>query len=205
MDVYMTPAFKERILIAIAPLEGWCTLEKASAMAELILTEHPSRVVEIGVFGGRSLIPQAMALRENGTGIIVGIDPWRHVHAVEGNLSDADKKWWTNNVDLEGIHRGCMKALWDNGLDDFCIILRAASQHCPMLFGGGIDILHIDGTHSEEASIRDVNLYLPQVGRGGYVWFDDVDWTTTAKAVGVLDAACDRVDTVGSCVLFKRR
>lgn len=201
----MTDALKNLVESIILPLEGWCTPEKAFSMMELIFKIKPQVVVEIGVFGGRSLVPQAMALKEVGNGgKAYGIDPWRHLDTLEGNLSEADKKWWAN-VDLNEIHRGCMGTIWNNRLEDYAIIIRSPSQHCPQLFGGGIDVLHIDGTHSEEASIRDVQLYLPQVLSGGYVFFDDTDWTTTKRAVAMMDESCERVDKVGNCVLFKRK
>ena len=37
-------------------IEGWCTKEKAIKMAELI-TDDTKLCVELGVFGGRSLLP----------------------------------------------------------------------------------------------------------------------------------------------------
>lgn len=206
----MEPALEATILKVIAPLEGWCWPEKALAMADLILREKPATVVEIGVFGGRSLIPQALALKANGTGIAYGIDPWRKEDALEGLLSDADHAWWAS-VDLDLIHAGCMRAIWDADVENHCIIVRSHSRHCPRLFGGGIQVLHVDSTHSEAASTRDVNLYLPQVPAGGYIWMDDVNWPTVAKAVALLDAACDRVEKLeltggGSmCVLFRKK
>lgn len=200
----MQDSIKQFIETIVPTMHGWCTPAKAYAMVDLIMRTSPRTVVEIGVFGGRSLIPQAMALRINSSGCSYGIDPWRIEPAVEGNLSEADKKWWSE-VDLNDIHRSCMDTIWNLKLEEYCVIIRAASQHCPQLFGGGIDILHIDGTHSEEVSVRDVKFYLPQVGRGKYIWFDDTDWTTTGKAVAMLESACERIDNVGTCVLFKRK
>jgi len=49
-----------------------------------------------------------------------------------------------------------------------------------------IDILHIDGNHEEESSCKDVELYLPRVKKGGYVWFDDANWHQTQKAINLL-------------------
>ncbi|MBI2809024.1 MAG: hypothetical protein HYX68_28910 [Planctomycetes bacterium] len=56
----------EEIEVAIWPLEGWCTPEKAQMLAALIIDALPALCVEIGVHGGKSLIPQAMALRQTG-------------------------------------------------------------------------------------------------------------------------------------------
>ena len=201
----MTDTLANAISNLVTTLQGWCSIEKALEMARLILEKHPTNVVEIGVFGGRSLIPQALALRENGKGIIYGIDSWHTVDTLEGNLSDADKTWWRDNVDLNGIHAGCMTAVWAAGVDAHCIIIRAASQHVPKLFPGGIDILHVDGCHSEESSVRDLNLYLPQMKRDGLVWFDDSSWPTTQKALGVLRETYVELRKVDDCILFQRK
>lgn len=206
----MEPALEAKIREVIEPLEGWCWPEKALAMAQLILDTKPQTVVEIGVFGGRSLIPQALALKELGSGIVYGIDPWRRDDTLEGTLSRADLEWW-GKLDLEAIHAGCMKAIWESGVSDQCVIIRSSSQKCPKLFGGGIQVLHVDGTHSEEVSTRDIRLYLPQVSEGGHVFMDDSDWPTTARAVAMLELECDKIEVFnrpgggGSCALYRRR
>jgi hypothetical protein len=195
----------ELIMESNGTMEGWASPEKALAMAELIEEEIPNVVVELGVFGGRSLIPQAMALRTAGSGVIIGVDPWRLAPVLEGDPSEADKDWWTNNVNLHEIHKGFMEALWKYDLSRWAIIMRGTSEEVFFAIPKKIDILHIDGNHTEVASVRDVSLYLPRVAPGGFVWFDDTDWPTTEKAVGLLDEACERVKAVGSCVLFRKK
>lgn len=214
----MNDLLRQTITDAVTPMEGWATPEKAIAMAELILAQNPRIVVEIGVFGGRSLIPQAMALRENNQGVIYGIDPWKLNYAIEGDVGQANADWNRDKVDWHYIHRCAAEAIWKHSLDDYVVLLRCPSQIAAKLFPvehfnkttgevyrfGEIDILHIDGCHSELASCRDVEFYLPRVRRGGYIWFDDTDWEITKKAVKMLDVDCERIEAVGSCVLFKK-
>jgi hypothetical protein len=66
-------------------------------MAALIRREKPSVVVEIGVFGGRSLVPQALALRENKQGVVYGIDPYTAAAATEGEFTSdpGGKGYWS--------------------------------------------------------------------------------------------------------------
>lgn len=196
-------------------MHGWCTEEKAVAMAQLIIGNNAKLVVELGVFGGRSLIPQALALRETG-GHIYGVDPWKKEACLEGINDKANDEWW-NKLDLEAIHRSCMGFIWANDLDPWCTVIRAKGEHIAGLFPirekvgiedqatNPIDILHIDGNHSEVASTRDVELWLPRVRHGGYIWLDDTDWSTTAKAVELLNAACDVIQDVGTCRLFRKK
>jgi cephalosporin hydroxylase len=184
-------------------LEGWTTPARGMEMAELVLRTRPNTIVQIGVFGGRSLIAQAMALRHNGKGKIYGIDPWKVDAALEGENPD-NKSWWSK-VDLEAIHRGAMRAIWEYGLDDWVVILRARSEHSVKLFAGGIDILEIDGNHSEVASCRDVNLYAPMLNQGAYVHFDDADWPSTQKALELLENWCTLEKDSGHTRLYRRR
>lgn len=199
----MREGLKNEIVMAVdEPMEGWCDSTKALVMAELILECKPTTVVEIGVFGGRSLVPQAMALRENGHGMIYGLDPWKKSVAVEGTNSKENDEWWLK-LDLEYIHRHCIEHIWHYQLDSWATIIRSASQNCYSLFNA-IDILHIDGAHSEVASVRDVVNYLPRVNHGGYIWFDDTDWTTTKTAVSMVMAECAEIKQVGNCKLFRK-
>jgi predicted O-methyltransferase YrrM len=180
-----------------ASAEGWCLVERALEMAQLVIEHQPSTIVEIGVFAGGSLIPQALALKEIGTGRIYGIDPWSRQAAVEQVFTDgktlaADeeiaRKWW-EEVDLERMHLLCMQGIWNHALEQHAVVIRARSEHCPELFNE-IDVLYIDGSHSEEASCRDVELYLPKVACAGFVWIDDANWETVRKAVGLIEETC---------------
>jgi uncharacterized protein YdaT len=74
-----------------------------------------------------------------------------------------------------------MKALWNENLEPWFIYIRATAEHAAHLFKD-IDILHFDQNHSELASMRDIQIYYPLVKPGGYIWFDDTNWTTTNKA-----------------------
>lgn len=204
METTLSRQLRDRITGAVAGFQhGWCTPEKALAMATLIAQKLPKVCVEIGVYSGRSLVPQAMVLQAVNHGVIYGIDPWKKSHASEGNCSEADKEWW-DSVDLHAIHNYCMDKIWEQALDGHCVIVRAASHFCAQLFNT-IDILHIDGCHSEESSCRDVNLYLPKVMRGGHIWIDDTDWATTAKAQAMLANACEKVSQVGTCALYRKK
>lgn len=202
----MLPKHIEKAIDHYLPvLEGWLDTARGHAMAELIIETKPDVVVEIGVFGGRSLIAQGFALRENNKGKIYGIDPWKVDTAVEGFNDEKNNEWWRKSITLEDIHRGTMRALWDHRLDEWTVIIRSASQHVYQLFNHNIDIIYIDGNHSEMSSCRDVENYVPRVKQGGFVWMDDADWPTTQKALGLLDTMCDLVRDNGSHRLYKKR
>jgi hypothetical protein len=68
-----------------------------------------------------------------------------------------------------------------------------------------VDVLHIDGNHSEEQSTADVHMWLPKIRSGGLVWFDDTDWKSTENARRLLAERCEHVSDVGTCALYRRR
>ena len=180
-------------------MEGWLTPERAHEMYDLICRVQPDVVVEIGVFGGRSLITQALALRDVGKGHIIGIDPWKKEEALS-EIGEAEMAWW-NAVDYHKIHSGCVDTIWELGLDHWVTIIRAASQDCVWMMPK-IDILYIDGNHTEAASCRDVELYLPKVKQNGWVWADDMDWASTRKARQMLVDSCKVVNDNGNYMLL---
>jgi predicted O-methyltransferase YrrM len=196
-----------------ATAEGWCTVEHALDLAQLIIDTKPAVVVEIGTFAGGSLIPQAIALKEVGAGKVYGIDPWSKEAALEQmftadpNTPPADvevnRKWWSE-VDLDKMLRLCMEGIWRFDLESYATVIRARSQDCGELFPS-IDICYIDGNHSEVASCRDVELYLPKVKAGGHVWFDDAQWASTQPAQVLIQEACDLVMDKGNYRLYRKK
>jgi predicted O-methyltransferase YrrM len=185
-------------------MEGWCSVEKACAMAALILRTRPAISVEIGVFGGRSLVAQALACRHVG-GLVWGVDPWKADAALCGVAERENIEWWSK-IDYETIYRGCISAVLAQGLTQACNILRTTSDRAVLLFDDkSIDIVHIDGNHSEGASTLDVSMWLPKLKQGGHIWFDDTDWSSTKKAQNMLSEACDQLGNVGTCALYQKR
>lgn len=197
----------------IPSLEGWTEPERACEMAELIYDTKPKIVVEIGTFGGRSAIAQAFALRENNNGgKLYCIDPWRVEYALEGEWK-ANQDWYKHNIDIHEIHRKCIEAIWGHKIDDWLVVIRSASQYVHELFPA-IDVLFIDGNHSEVASLRDSQLYVPRVTIGGYVLIDDTDWEvregdsvikSTEKAVRFIEEQCELVKQIGNMRVYRKR
>lgn len=191
----------------------WATLERRCEVALLVYETKPKVVVEIGTFGGAGALPIAFALRENNSGgKIYCVDPWRVEYATEGEW-EANSNWYKNNVDIHKIHAKAMIAFWGHNIDDWLVVIRAASQHCFQLFPA-IDILIIDGNHSEVASLRDAQLYVPRVAEGGYVLVDDTDWrvvegdqvkNSTEKAVEFVQEHCDLIKQSGNMGFYRKR
>ena len=192
----------ERELSMTPPIlcEGWTTPERGIEMAELVLETKPQTIVEIGCFGARSTIAMGLALKEIGSGHLYTIDPWKKEAALEGE-NDANKEWW-GKVDLNWVHTKAMEAIWRNGLDEYVTVIRDCSQNVHNLFSE-ISLLGVDGNHSEVASCRDVELFLPRVATGGRIWFDDSNWTSTSRALSKLEKYCTLEKDGGAYRIYK--
>jgi cephalosporin hydroxylase len=176
----------------IESLDGWCSLEKANLMHNLVLENKPNLIVELGVYGGRSLVPMALAQLENGVGIIKGIDPWSVDASLEGNHTVQSIGGW-KGVNYSYIYERCSKAIIDYKLTN-CELLRMKSQEAINLFDdNSIDILHQDGNHSEELTCMEVELYMPKLKSGGYWISDDVNFDTIKKSLGLIEQYCDLI------------
>lgn len=99
--------------------------------------------------------------------------------------------------ELSSIEGWCSK---EKALAMFDLIIKENPKIC-------IDILHIDGNHSEEPSFLDVVTYYPKVKSDGYIWFDDIKrFPSTQRAVDYLYKHCTCARTVdnSNCILFQK-
>lgn len=178
--------------------------ERGCEMAQCILETNAKICVDIGVFAGRSTIAMGFAARQLGNSMVYGIDPWKVEAAIEGDNVEENAKWWKQNANLEEMHRQTMQTIWAHRLDKWVTIIRQHSQHVIELFPV-IDFVNIDGCHTEVASCRDVNLYLPKLRSGGYVTFDDSSWDTTQKALRLIEESCDLVNDTGEARTYRKK
>lgn len=179
-------SFKERVFKIMDSLEGWCTHQKASYLIDIIFLLKPKLVVEVGVFGGKSLIPMALALKSNEKGKIIGIDPWDKSASVKG-LDKVNRSWWAQ-VDHELIYNGFVNKVVELELENQIKILRKRSADIHNI--RSIDILHLDANHSAYSLLFDVQKWVPHVRKNGLIIVGDVNWSTCAKAVEWLNKNC---------------
>jgi predicted O-methyltransferase YrrM len=198
------------ILEAESKLAGWCSREKSLTIARTVLQERPKICVEIGIFGGRSLVPCAAALRHIGSGEIYGIEAWNPDIAVEHATNEVNDDWWSK-VDFARIKQEFYQFVAATNLTRHVRLIEAPSGRAAGLFDQ-IDFLHIDGSHSMVNAAEDVILYARKVRSGGIVVFDDVNWQSTAPARELLGTLCDTVTVLKDpesgldiCAVLRRR
>ena len=183
---------------------GWSTLNKAGHLidcTEEICTRVDNPIcVEIGVFAGKSLLPIAISLRRNKKGIIYGIDPWTNEEAIKG-YSGVDEEYW-NTINLQQKYEFFQQLLTDFDLKEYVNTIVGASDDVPEI--KNIDLLHIDGQHTEQA-MRDAKKFASQVTLNGYCFVDDVAWGEVADVPYLLkDMGFVEVHRVDTGVMYKR-
>lgn len=174
-------------------LAGWCELAKATDLAAAVMALRPSVIVEVGVFGGRSLIPMALACESVGKGKVIGVDPWNNNASAEG-YDGANHTWW-GNLDHEAVYQHFMAAVAALGLQHRVQICRSKSDDAAV--PESIDIFHCDGQHTDQA-VRDIERFATKVRVGGFCFTDDDDWDGGGPA-----AACKRLLELGFVPLYK--
>ena len=196
---YITPFDAQQIFYIkqdafsmMSQLEGWCSQEKAFILIDLVLKTRPDIIVEIGVFGGKSFIPMAYALKVLGKGKAYGIDPWDKQESIQGLENPLNKEWWGMLNHLDIMH-GLIAKIKEFQLEEQIDLIQNTSSGASII--EGIDILHIDGNHSEESCYSDVLKWVPLVKKGGWIIFDDISWhenglNTTGRAVEWLNTHC---------------
>lgn len=178
----------KRIADVVPTLPGWCTVEKAQWLARWIVDHRCQDVVEIGVFGGRSLVPIAMAMEflyrsaNVKCGTVDGVDPYRNDVAEAEDSDPVNKAWWAS-VDLAAIHKSAQEAVISNRVGAFANFHLCTSEQAAVKFGDGLlDLVHVDGSHNEASSTRDVELWWPKLKIGGVMVMDDTDWAQVQAA-----------------------
>jgi predicted O-methyltransferase YrrM len=189
-----------KILAALPAIEGWCTERKAVWLAGLITANRCIRVLAIGIFGGKSLIPMALAVREQAPdGKVYGVEAWSNEVAI-ATATNADNDAWWRNVEMDAIKAGFWRNVLDNELAGFVNVLEMSSDEafkCIAAIGlEDFDLIHIDGAHSEVQALRDVKTWTPLLRPGGILVMDEISWPTVQPAREHLKASLSVIDEV---------
>jgi cephalosporin hydroxylase len=168
-------------------IHGWCTKEKALTLMNLVYQIRPNLSVELGVFGGKSLLPIGIASSSvKQTSKVIGIDAWESTASLEGTNSKENDEWWAN-INYNEMFEYTQALMKTNKVDSVIELWKCKSSDAVVKFTDeSIDLLHQDSNHSEEISCEEVEMYWNKVRHGGYWVFDDTNWETTKKAQQLL-------------------
>jgi predicted O-methyltransferase YrrM len=201
-DIRVTGATLQQIM-AWHSISGWASPEKMLDMYRLVRFARPSIVIEIGTYAGRSFLPQVLGLKHNDHGVAWAVDPWEPGPTQYGTPVVGQEFWV--NVDFASRRAELEKNLQDSQLLPWARVLKSHSIDAAPRWGlESVDILHIDGNHTEEISSADVETYLPKLKPGGFLWLDDSHWPSLAKARRIVESRCEFVHDYGYCLLMKK-
>lgn len=188
---------------------GWCSVPKMEALYQEAMdamrtTEGSFVGVELGVFGARSIIPVAQAIRDSGKeGTIYGIDPWFTPEAVKGYEGE-NKEWWSK-IDLPDVLRQAHALVRDYGLSENVIFITSTSDKAAHLFRKSkIDFLHVDGQHHLDQFKRDIDNYASHCRPGAPIVIDDVNWCGGTDALTEAQRFADLKFSIEDCSFFRR-
>ena len=159
---------------------GWCTYDKAMELCGLIEKYDVETIVEVGVFGGRSLLPMAHALEYRGRGLIIGVEAWDNDVAVEFPTNLENDECW-RNLDLRPIKQQFIRYISEHNLTHRVKLLELSSDdafavlHSSRFFPR-LDLIHVDGNHSEIQAKRDVLNAEAILRPSGILVLDDIIW-----------------------------
>jgi len=185
---------------------GWCSETKynkiINCVLETCLNYHDPVCVEIGVYGGKSLFPFALALKQLNKGKVYGIDPWSNQEATIGYDHPSHKQFWSN-VNLEKMYQICLNGIDKLGVNDYVTLFKSTSDEIRNI--KNINVLHIDGQHTIQL-LKDIINYATNIVKGGYCFIDDIEWSEdTLKAVELMKLLeFEKVDNINGCFVYKK-
>ena len=155
-----------------------CPIWDRDHMLELFSTIENGTFVEIGIFGGATLLhlfEQAVKSNSN----LIGIDPHDKIDVYNGKakeeVSESIKEYTrnlflANRTTLQGIIEKYNLSTNIKYINEFSAIA------CESFDVESIDMLHVDGDHSTKGIYDDLVNYWPKMKKGGIVVCDDYDW-----------------------------
>ena len=182
-----------RLLSAIEQdFGGGCSVGKAYVLAALIREYSLKTTVDIGVYKGRSLFPQAIAHRGYSGGVVFGVDPWSAEEAREEDNPDQQDAIdrFVERTDFGAVYEEVRALHNELRLQRHCVLLRKTSAEAASEFlekEQTFGLIHIDGNHDTVRVLEDVRLYVPMLASGGFMVLDDVSWASVKPAL--LEAA----------------
>lgn len=185
----------------LANVTGSCHADKAHWLSQLVVDRRPRVIGEIGVFGGRSLLPMALAAESIPGAVVYAIDAWQP-HLADTDWADDESDAWWARSDLAEIKQSFLSLVVECGLAAVVKIFEMPAAQAKASFKAlpdfAFDLLHIDGSHAEGQPLVDVKAWLPLIAPDGIIVLDGIDAETTLKARDYLRARCLVVEEVNN-------
>ncbi len=187
-------------LLAQIPMDfgGGCSASKAYVMASLIRERNIHASLDIGVYRGRSLLPQALAHRRYTGGVAYGVDPWSRDEAMQADNAalKAALDRFVETTDFEAIHRDVDELRRKFAVERNCVLVRKTSAAAIAEFremGQTFGLIHVDGNHDTAIVVQDVLDSMRLLDGEGILVMDDVSWDSVKPAYDLASSRMTRL------------
>lgn len=191
---------------------GGCSIEKALVMSLLIKNYSLQKTVDIGVYRGRSLFPQAIAHKKYSNGVVYGIDPYTKEAANQTDYPEIQTQLdnFVSKTDFQLLFEEVSKIVDENYAKN-CVLIRKKSSHASLDFKENdnlLDMVHIDGNHDTKFVMEDVTNYLPLLSTRSFIVLDDISWESVHPALTLLKKEMNfiyqKVDKTNDFAVFSK-
>lgn len=188
---------------AISARPGWCGPNKRELIAQSIADlgkrlRRPLECLEIGVYGGQSLLAAAFAIQATEhKGRLVGVDPYLSDAGIKDKNAEDSTVWWGGSEQPPNVVLAeTLDIIESHRLSQIVSIWRQRSSEAVDKVPG-LDYLHIDGDHSEASARLDWELYSSKLTKGSIVVIDDTDWPGVKAILPAVRERCKRLCSSG--------
>lgn len=183
-EAWRSMTLTDKVVGCLDTIDGWCSPAKARWLTDMIVARRAVSIVEIGVYGGKSLIPMALAARSCGAAAVIGVEPWSAAVAISEPTNEANDEWWAK-LDFAAVKTRFFANAVRYDVAAAITIMEmdsAAAFGILQPKGRQFDLVHIDGAHSPERALADARSWSTLVKPGGVLVFDDIGWPSVARA-----------------------
>ncbi len=157
-------------------MHGWLGISNRARLKEFITAKNPKKVVEIGTWMGVSAIFAAKLLESDAK--LYCIDPWVPYHDMV-NMPDCQER-------LKNAYERFLSNCIHHKVTEKIIPLRMTSMAAVQLeefSSPDIDLIYIDGSHSENDVFDDIMHWYHKVAPQGIMCGDDIEWPSVHRAL----------------------
>lgn len=156
-----------------------CMSEKAFLLGWLISNYDLKSTLDLGVYYGGSLFPQAYTHKKYTNGIVYAVDPYtkEDFTQYETFLPLDVLNNYIASTDFDEIYNSVISSINENNYENNIVFLRQRSDKAIDYFRANnisFNLMHIDGNHDRINANSDIELYLPLLQKNGFLILDDV-------------------------------
>jgi len=163
--------------------------EKNFMMCFFIYHFKLKTTLDLGVYGGGSLFPQATIHNKYTNGIVYGVDSYNKEDMKQFDCVHpsflALQKELSETLDVEELYQYIINLINTFNYQKNVIFLRKRSDQAINYFIENniyFDLMFIDGNHDTKNVMADVKNYIPRLNKNGFFIMDDTSWESVKPA-----------------------